>query len=79
MLTIDITVPVPGRMMGFSQIILPFQTEVWMMLGSVGYFSKIMFCKQTITISYHFFQNRGYDFATFCCLVPCIKALHLEY
>ena len=33
MLTIDITVPVPGRMMGFSQIILPFQTEVWMMLG----------------------------------------------
>ena len=33
MVRIIVQVPVPGKITGYSQIILPFQSEVWLSLG----------------------------------------------
>ena len=38
MLGLNIQVPVPKKISGYQQIILPFQTEIWLSLGLFYHF-----------------------------------------
>ena len=49
MLSIGIQVPVPQKISGFNQILLPFQSDVWMTLGNTYRNIMLFIGSQTLT------------------------------